>query len=217
MPLASEMAHSLSMLCVSPWINLLSLYCGSLLNSFLHEAKNSHLMAILGARLRSGWWPSSPLTPFLSFLQQPHLTHRTVLISSLEVKISRVNSKIKKYWVLFTSEPPGPSCGWLAHHGCLRNVWMMLEDNPHMSGSQPFPLSHSESQPHLFRVLFGITFFPIPPSFPGPWVFLIKTKALPDWLLRSPRILCFSKPRFPLIVSIHSVAPFINFHNPTCS
>ena len=65
----SEMAHTLSMECVSPWIpNLLSLYDGSLLNSFLCKAKNPHSAAILGTRLRLGTWPSSRAP--LSFLQQ---------------------------------------------------------------------------------------------------------------------------------------------------
>ena len=50
----SEMAHTLSVECVSPWINLLSLYYGLLLNSFLCEAKNSHLAAVPGTRLRPG-------------------------------------------------------------------------------------------------------------------------------------------------------------------
>ena len=41
----SEMAHTLSVEYLSPWINLLSLYYGSLLNSFLCEAKNPYLAA----------------------------------------------------------------------------------------------------------------------------------------------------------------------------
>ena len=48
------MAYALSMECVSPWVNLLSLYDGLLLNSFPCEAKNSHLAAVPGIRLRSG-------------------------------------------------------------------------------------------------------------------------------------------------------------------
>ena len=49
-----------------PWINL-SLYCGSLLNSFLGKAKNPHLATIPGAQMWPRIYPSSH-TP-LSFLQ----------------------------------------------------------------------------------------------------------------------------------------------------
>ena len=63
----SEMAHTLCVECVSPWINLPSPYCGSLLNSFLHKAKTPHLAAAPGTRLRPGTWPSSRAA--LSFLQ----------------------------------------------------------------------------------------------------------------------------------------------------
>ena len=38
----SEMAHTQPVECVSPWINLLSLQCGLLLNYFLCEAKTLH-------------------------------------------------------------------------------------------------------------------------------------------------------------------------------
>ena len=61
------MARTLSVECVSSWINLLSLYYGSLLSSFLGEAKNPHLVAVPGTHLRPGTWPFSP-APY-SFLQ----------------------------------------------------------------------------------------------------------------------------------------------------
>ena len=68
--LPSGMAHTLSVECVAPWINLLSLYYGSLLNSFLQEAENPHLAAVPGTRLRH----DHPLTPHLlspaTFLHQ---------------------------------------------------------------------------------------------------------------------------------------------------
>ena len=53
---------------VSPWINLLSLYYGSLLNPFLCEAKNTHLAAVPGTWPRPALWPSSRAP--LSFLQE---------------------------------------------------------------------------------------------------------------------------------------------------
>ena len=43
--LPSEMVHTLSVECVSCWINLLSLYHGSVLSSFLHKAEEPHLAA----------------------------------------------------------------------------------------------------------------------------------------------------------------------------
>ena len=65
--LPSEMVHTVSIECVSPWINLLSLYYGSLLNSSLREAKNPRLLSVPGTCLWPGMWPSSPAP--LSFLQ----------------------------------------------------------------------------------------------------------------------------------------------------
>ena len=60
----SEMTH---IQCVSPCISLLSLYYGSLLNYFLHEAKNPHSAAIPGTCLRPGTGRDHPLVPhFLS-------------------------------------------------------------------------------------------------------------------------------------------------------
>ena len=43
----------------APWINLLSLYYGSLLNSFLHEANIPHWEAIPGTQMWLAMWPSS--------------------------------------------------------------------------------------------------------------------------------------------------------------
>ena len=62
-----EMVHTLSMECVSSWINLLSLYYDWLMNSFLYKAKNSHSEAVPRTCLIHGTWPSS-CAP-LSFLQ----------------------------------------------------------------------------------------------------------------------------------------------------
>ena len=60
--LPSEMAHILSMECVAPWINLLSLYYGSLLKAFLCGASNPHLVAISG--LRSDLGHGHPRPPY---------------------------------------------------------------------------------------------------------------------------------------------------------
>ena len=57
--LPSKVGHTLSVECISPWINLLSLYHGSLLNSFLRRAKNPRLAAVPGTRMWPGIWPSS--------------------------------------------------------------------------------------------------------------------------------------------------------------
>ena len=57
--------------------------------------------------------------------------------------------------------------------------------------------------------------FPIPPSFPGPWVFLIKIKALPDWLLRFPG--SSTSPAFLWLFPSTVLPPFFDFHNSTCS
>ena len=62
------MAYTLSVECISPWINLFSLYRGLLLNSFLRRNKNPYLAAVPGTRTWPGMWPSS-CTP-LSVLQQ---------------------------------------------------------------------------------------------------------------------------------------------------
>ena len=59
-----------SMKCVSPWINLFPPYYGLFLNSFLPEAKNPSLAAILGTYLRLGTWSSSHA--LLSLLQHYH-------------------------------------------------------------------------------------------------------------------------------------------------
>ena len=63
--LPSEMAQTLSMKCVPPWINLLLLYCGLLLNSFLSEAKTYSWQLSPGlARAQGSPWdetiPSHP-------------------------------------------------------------------------------------------------------------------------------------------------------------
>ena len=48
----SETAHTLSMACASPWINLLAVYYGFLLNSYMHKAKDSHWWPVPGIHLR---------------------------------------------------------------------------------------------------------------------------------------------------------------------
>ena len=68
----SEMAHTQYMECVSLLTNLFALYYGSLLNSFLHEAKDPHLMASPRDSLET-----CDMTVFLHpfFWQQYYLHH----------------------------------------------------------------------------------------------------------------------------------------------
>ena len=63
--------NSVYAICLSLWISLLSLYYGSLLNSFQCKARNKYLAAVPGTCLSPGMWPSS-CAPF-SFLQQEEL------------------------------------------------------------------------------------------------------------------------------------------------
>ena len=58
-------------ICLSPWISLLSLYHGSLFNSFQCKARNKYLAAVPGNYLSPGTWLSS-CAPFY-FLQQEEL------------------------------------------------------------------------------------------------------------------------------------------------
>ena len=63
----SEMIHTLSVGYVSPGINPLSLYYGSLLNSLLCEGKKPQWAAIAGIWMWPRMWPSSQVP--LSFLK----------------------------------------------------------------------------------------------------------------------------------------------------
>ena len=63
---------SLTSLCLwtvfLPWINLLSLYCGSLLNSFLCKTNNPQLAAIPWTWTWPGMWPSILSCPTLCLI-----------------------------------------------------------------------------------------------------------------------------------------------------
>ena len=101
--LPSEMAHILSMECISPGINLISLSYGLYLKSFLYGASNPHLVAISGTQKWSVTWPSSS-TP-LSFLQQIPLAAELDETESCDVQ-------------------PTERCGTMAL--CLLLLWLRM-------------------------------------------------------------------------------------------
>lgn len=95
----------------------------------------------------------------------------------------------------------------------------MLKVSTQCPAPRPF-LWATVDHPYLFRVLFGFMFIPTQPSFPGPWVFFIKTNAA--LVHNSCGLQGFSastRPQLPLgcFRSVQDAAAFIGLHSPTWS
>ena len=103
------MAHTLSGECVSLWINLLSLYCGLLLNSFLHEAKSPHSLETWDMTIisRPIFFPETFSNPgFISIpdlVQRPLVSRRDVYVLTAAIWIQRCTNIIShKYKCILT-------------------------------------------------------------------------------------------------------------------